>query len=58
MENTMADIKEIRKAICANHGGLEDATDEQIMIVWNALTAETQKKYLEKKVMVFDALSR
>ena len=40
-------IKKIREAVCANRGGLEEATDEQIMIIWGSLDSATQKQYLE-----------
>lgn len=45
----MADkqIKKIREAVCANRGGLDSATDEQIMIIWGSLPADVQKQYLE-----------
>ena len=44
----MADkqIKKIRQAVLGNRGGLEMATDEQIMIIWSHLNPETQKEYL------------
>jgi hypothetical protein len=45
----MEDIKIIRAAVCRNHGGMEQATDSQILTVWQSLTAETQKKYLSQK---------
>lgn len=44
------DIKEIRAAICRNHGGLTEATDEQILLLWNSLDKSTQEKYLKKEV--------
>jgi hypothetical protein len=44
----MKDIKTIRAAVCRNHGGLSEATDGQILTVWNSLLPETQKKYLEQ----------
>jgi hypothetical protein len=37
----------IRKAICRNRGGLENATDEQIMSLWNSLDPQTQEFYLQ-----------
>lgn len=40
-------IKKIREAVCTNRGGLEEATDEQIMIIWSSLPADVQKQYLE-----------
>jgi len=41
------DIKTIRKAVLANRGGLEEASDEQIMIIWQSLPADIQKQYLD-----------
>jgi hypothetical protein len=43
----MAELKQIREAIIRNHGGLEQATDGQILTVWNALDAATQQRYLK-----------
>lgn len=40
-------IKKIREAVCANRGGLSDATDSQIMTIWKSLPADVQKQYLE-----------
>jgi len=37
----------IREAVLANRGGLETASDEQIMIIWQSLSADVQKQYLE-----------
>ena len=42
-------IKIIRQCITAHHGGLESASDEQILTVWNALDAATQKQYLTEQ---------
>lgn len=42
----MNDFKKIREAILKNRGGLEAATDGQILLIWNALDAATQEKYL------------
>lgn len=41
-----ATMKQIRAAITANRGGLHDANDAQIRIIWEALDAETQKQYI------------
>ncbi len=41
------DIKKIRSAIMANHGGFDDATDSQIMSVWQELDLETRTRYLD-----------
>ena len=40
------DLKTIRKAIQRHRGGLDGASDGQIMLIWNSLDAETQKLYL------------
>lgn len=53
-------IKIIRQCITARHGGMEAASDEQILTVWNALDAASQKQYLteqEEKKGNADALS-
>ncbi len=41
------DIKTIRKAICHNRGGHENADDEQIKLIWDVLPKEIQKQYLK-----------
>ena len=41
------DIELIRKAVTKHRGGLETASDSQIMIIWNSLDEETQEKYLQ-----------
>jgi len=45
----MPDIKTIREAVLGHRGGLESATDEQIMTIWNALDNGTQAGYLKKE---------
>lgn len=40
-------IKAIREAVCANRGGLSEATDGQIMVIWNSLPKQVQQKYLD-----------
>lgn len=40
-------IKKIREAVCANRGGLKEATDSQIMVIWNSLPPDVQKQYLD-----------
>lgn len=42
--------KKIRQAVLANRGGLENATDEQIMIIWQHLPPDVQKQYLDSPV--------
>jgi len=44
----MPKLEVIKKAVQKRHGGFETATDAQIMTLWNALGAETQKNYLRK----------
>lgn len=41
------DLKTIRKAVTKHRGGLDGASDGQIMLIWNSLDAETKKLYLE-----------
>jgi len=43
----MKKTETIRAAVLRNRGGLEKATDSQIMIIWDSLTAKTQKQYLD-----------
>jgi len=43
----MIDIKKIRQAVLKNRGGFKDASDEQIMRMWQLLTPETQEQYLK-----------
>lgn len=45
----MTDIKKIREVICKHHGGLEQATDGQILTVFNALEPSVQERYLKKE---------
>lgn len=40
-------IKTIKEAVRMHRGGLQGATDTQIMIIWESLEEETQKQYLE-----------
>lgn len=51
------DKTKIRKAILANHGGLGEAGDTQIMTIWNSLDEQTQKKYMEKLKEKKDAVN-
>lgn len=46
--NLMTDIKKIREAIIANRGGLETASDGEIMSLWTQLDEKTQRQYLER----------
>jgi len=43
----MEKIEKIRRAICANRGGHENANNEQIMLIWGALPPEIQQQYLK-----------
>lgn len=40
-------IEKKRKAVTANRGGFDDVSDTQILTIWDALSPETQKQYLE-----------
>ena len=40
-------IKTIREAVILNRGGFENATNAQIMTIWNALDEPTRRAYLE-----------
>jgi len=40
--------EEIRKVVLAHHGGLQEATNAQIMVIFNSLPKETQEKYLSE----------
>ena len=42
-----ANKTKIREAILTNRGGFAQATDGQIMTIWNSLDEETRKQYLE-----------
>ncbi len=39
--------EDIKKALLKNRGGLEAATDSQLMIIWNSLSVETQVQYIK-----------
>ena len=38
--------QEIRRAVLANRGGLEEATDAQVAAIWMSLDTDTQIQYL------------
>lgn len=40
------DIKTIRQAVLTHRGGLQNATDAQILTLWNSLPADVQQQYL------------
>lgn len=39
--------QKIKEAVLANRGGLANATDAEINIIWRSLPEATQKLYLE-----------
>jgi hypothetical protein len=43
------DLQTIREAICRNHGGFIDSTDDQILRLWNALGKEVQEHYIKQE---------
>ena len=43
---TNEDLKAIRAAVAAHHGGFDPATDAQVLTLWHALDAATQQRYL------------
>lgn len=42
------DIDLIRKAVTKHRGGLKEATESQIMIIWESLDEQTKQAYLKK----------
>ena len=40
-------IAEIKKAILLHRGGFENATDAQLLTIWNSLDAEVQDQYMK-----------
>jgi hypothetical protein len=44
----MSDIESIRKAVLKNHGGFKEASDAQIMTIWDSLDETTKQRYLKK----------
>ena len=42
-----AKFEKIKASVLKNRGGLSGASDSEIMTIWNSLTPETQKQYLE-----------
>lgn len=42
-------FESIKAAVKLNHGGLENATDEQIKTIWGSLPEDTKVKYLQGK---------
>jgi len=42
------DIKKIKEAVLAHHGGFENADDNEIKTLWNSLPKDVQEKYLKE----------
>lgn len=40
-------METIRQAVLMHRGGLKEATNAQIKVVWDSLDEKTQKQYLE-----------
>jgi len=40
-------VKKIRDAICANRGGWLNASDQEIIILWESLDKQTRDAYLK-----------
>lgn len=43
----MHTIDEIREAICKNRGGWENESNRAIMKLWNSLTPQVRRQYLD-----------
>ena len=41
------EIKRIREAIEKFHGGMDKATDQQIMKLWDSIDDDTRHRYME-----------
>lgn len=41
-------IEQIRRLICANHGGFDNADNEAILTIWNQLDEPTKRRYAEQ----------
>lgn len=46
------EMERIRRAVCLSRGGLEQATDVQIMTIWNHLSPEVREEYMNKAEIV------
>lgn len=46
------DIKKIRKVVIDNFGGFSNATDDQIMTLWRALSEQRKSELKEKNKTV------
>ena len=51
----MAELKQIKEVVRRNHGGMETATDGQILTLWNALDKATQERYLKSEAKIQEA---
>jgi len=45
----------IKQMVCANHGGMDNASDAAILNLWNRLGPDVQKRYAEKQKGAHDA---
>lgn len=54
----MQDIKAIRKAVVANHGGMDSASNDQIMIIWISLDEQTRAEYIRRVKDVTNSTKR
>lgn len=43
------DIDTLRRIVRAKHGGFDEADDSAILRIWNALSAEAQRRYLAEQ---------
>lgn len=39
-------MHQIRQAVCRHHGGLDNASDYQIRLIWDILPPAVQERYL------------
>lgn len=44
----MPSLPQIRRAILAHHGGHQEATDHQLLTIWQALPPDVQERYLRE----------
>ena len=56
MEKTTPDIQTIRRAVTMHRGGLDDASDQEIRIVWGSLDEQTRQAYLKKEAQGRESL--
>ena len=50
------DIQTIRRAVTMHRGGLDDASDQEIRIVWGSLDEQTRQAYLKKEAQGLESL--